>query len=78
MPLPTLAQCLADQIQVQKPTLVIAVESLIFIMDSNITDSTTSGRSLMYRRKSVGQRMEPWATPALARYSSKDFPSTNT
>ena len=36
---------------------------------------TSSGRSLMYRRTSVGPGMEPWGTPALARYSHEDFPS---
>ena len=29
----------------------------------------------MYSRKSVGQRMEPWGTPALTGYSCEDFPS---
>ena len=30
---------------------------------------------LMYSRKSVGPRMEPWGTPTLTGYSCEDFPS---
>ena len=29
----------------------------------------------MYSRKSVGPKMDPWGTPGLTGYSSKDFPS---
>ena len=29
----------------------------------------------MYRRKSVGPRIDPWGTPALNGYSCEDFPS---
>ena len=29
----------------------------------------------MYSRKTVGPRMKPWGTPALAGYSCEDFPS---
>ena len=32
----------------------------------------------MYRRKSVGQRMEHWGTPALTGYSCEDFPYSAT
>ena len=66
-PLPALVpQCLLGQIQVQTPILVAAkyqipnhtfrVESSIISIDSNIT---SSGRSLLYSRKSVGPRMDP-------------------
>ena len=34
--------------------------------------------SLVYSRKSVGPRMDPWGTPALIGYSSEDFPSRTT
>ena len=36
---------------------------------------TSSGRWLIYSRKSVGQRMEHWGTPALTGYSCEDLPS---
>ena len=39
---------------------------------------TSSGRSLIYSRKSVGPRMEPWGTPALTGYSCQNFPSRTT
>ena len=29
----------------------------------------------MYRRKSIGPRMDPWGTPAFTGYSCEDFPS---
>ena len=32
----------------------------------------------MHSRKSVGQRMEPWGTPALTGYFSEDFTSRTT
>ena len=32
----------------------------------------------MYRRKSVGPRMEPWGISALTGYSCEDFPSRTT
>ena len=60
--------CPVDQIQVQKPTfellpqirclITLRIESSIISIDSNITDKS-SGRSLIYSRKSVGPRMEP-------------------
>ena len=39
---------------------------------------TSSGSSLMYSRKSVGLRMEPWRTPALTGYSCEGFLSRTT
>ena len=36
---------------------------------------TLSGRSLMYSRKSVGPKIDPWGTPALTGYSCEDYPS---
>ena len=52
-------QCLIDQIQVQKSILVVRIRWLIIFrvesstinIDSNITDNTSSGQSLMYSRK---------------------------
>ena len=38
----------------------------------------SSGKSLIYSRKSVGPRMEPWETPALTAYSCEDFSSRTT
>ena len=38
----------------------------------------TSGMSLIYSRKSVGPRMQPWGAPALTGYSCEDFPSRTT
>ena len=35
----------------------------------------SSGRLLMYRKKSAGPIMESWGTPAITGYSCKDFPS---
>ena len=32
----------------------------------------------MYSRKSLGQRMDPWGTPALTGYSCEEFPSRTT
>ena len=32
----------------------------------------------MYRRKSVGPRMDPWGNPALTGYSCEDLPSITT
>ena len=43
-----------------------------------ISQITSSGRALMYSRKSVGQRMKPWGTLALTQYSCEDFPSRTT
>ena len=37
-----------------------------------------SGRSLMYSRKSVGPKMEPWGTPVLTGYFCEDFLSRST
>ena len=34
----------------------------------------SSGKPLMYSKKSVGPRLEPWGTPALIGYSCEDFP----
>ena len=39
---------------------------------------TSSGRSLMYSRKSVQPRMGPWGTPVLTWYSCEDFSSRTT
>ena len=36
--------------------------------------TTSSGSSLKYSKKSVGQWMEPWGTPALIGYCNQDFP----
>lgn len=36
---------------------------------------TSSGRSLMYRRKRAGIRMKPWVTQAPIGYSCEKFPS---
>ena len=55
--------------------ITFRVESIIISIDSKIT---SSGRSLIYSRKSVGPRMDPWETPALTGYSYEDFPSSST
>ena len=56
------------------------VESIIISIDSNIKKVavTSSGRSVMYSRKIVGPRMDPWGTPELTGYSCEDFPSRTT
>ena len=56
------------------------VESSIISIDSNIKKVavTWSGRSVMYSRKIVGPRMDPWGTPELTGYSCEDFPSRTT
>ena len=66
--------CLVGQIQVQKANLVwlSQIKSLISprgvssIIDicKTILQIALSARSLMYRRKNAGPRMEPWGTPA--------------
>ena len=48
---------------------------IIIIM---IITSSSSGRSVMYTRKSVGPRMEPWGTPPLPGYYCEDFSSRTT
>ena len=53
--------------------ITLRIESSIISIDSNITDNII--RSLVYSRKSVGPRMEPWGTLALTGYSCEDFPS---
>ena len=40
--------------------------------------ATISVGSLMYSRKNIGPRMEPWGTLALTRYSCEDFPCITT
>ena len=40
-----------------------------------ISQITSSGRLLMYSRKSLGLRMEPWETPSLTGYSCEELPS---
>ena len=56
------------------------VESSIISIDSNIKKVavTSSGRSVIYNRKIVGPRMDPWGTPELTGYSCEDFPSRTT
>ena len=49
-----------------------------FISIDAISQITSSRRSLMYSRKSVGPKMEPGGTPALTKYSCEDFPSRTT
>ena len=45
------------------------------IISIAILQITSSGRSLMYGRKSVGPRMDPWGIPASTGYYCEDFPS---
>ena len=53
------------------------VESSIISIDSNI-QTTSSGRSLMYSKKSVGPKIQPWGIPALNGHSCEHFPFRTT
>ena len=73
-------QCLVDQIQIQKPILVVATDQMpdqtkkvVSLALIAILHKASSGRSLMYSRKKVGPRMEAWGTLALNEYSVKTF-----
>ena len=59
------------------PDKTLKIESSIISIDSNITDNIVR-KVIMYSRKSVWPRMEPWGTPALTRYSCEDFPFRTT
>ena len=68
-------QCVVDEIQVQQPTLIFATDQMLDHTSAQIAilQITSSGRSLMYSRKIVGPKMEPWRTSALTGYSCEDF-----
>ena len=68
-------QCVVDEIQVQQPTLIFATDQMPDHTSAQIAilQITSSGRSLMYSRKIVGPKMEPWRTSALTGYSCEDF-----
>ena len=55
----------------------LRVENSTISIDNNITDNIIRKVINVYR-KSVGQRMGPWGTPALTEYSCEDFPSRTT
>ena len=65
-PLPVPVQCLIDQIQFQEPVLVVATDQtrdhtqrVVSSAQITIPQTTSSRRSLMFSRKSVGPRIEP-------------------
>ena len=57
--------------------ITLRIERRIISIDRNTTDIIIR-RSLMYSRKSVGQRTKPWGTLALTGYSCEDFSSRTT
>ena len=79
-PLPTpVHRVFVGQIQVQQPSPVVTADQMpdTFRVESSFIsiDIKYSIRKVMYSRKSIGTRMEPWRGPALIGYSCEDFPS---
>ena len=58
-----------------EPVLLDLANETSWVFPALKSTQCLEGQLLMYSKKSVGPRMEPWGTIALTRYCCEDFPS---